>query len=328
MISNWPVAGIAADMLQRTLQTGRLAHAYLFLGPEGAGMLETAVYFAKGILCEQKEGKSPCGECIHCRRVDSGNHPDLVFLEPAGQSIKIQQIRDIQKSFSLKAMESSYKVYVLTRADLLTPEASNALLKFLEEPATPVVAILLANRKASLLPTVISRCQIMPFHRVSAGSVQEALQNEGLSAENARLLSHVKESIDSARKFSEHEKFAEILNLVVQLSEEVKSSRGNPLFLIQDKISKPGWANDEVESFLDCLAWWYRDLLNMTLQLQDRIVYHNQISRVQSQAASYRSDRLVHMVEIVLSAKKRLQSHANQQLVLEQMVLQLQGESS
>lgn len=327
MTVNWPVEGAAAEMLQRTLSNGRLAHAYLFIGPEGSGMLETAIYFAKGILCEQKGVQVPCGACSHCRRVDSGNHPDAVILEPEGSSIKIQQIRDLQKSFALKAMESSYKVYIVTQADLLTPEASNALLKFLEEPSTPVVAVLLANRKSGLLPTVISRCQIIPFDRVSAKLMQDALIREGVPSAHAKLLSYMKESVDSAKQFFAHETFAEILNLVVQLSGEVSSQRGNPLFLIQDKISKPGWTGEDVESFLDCLAWWYRDLLNITLHMQERIVYENQISRIQSQADSYRSENLVQMVQIVLSAKRRLQSHANQQLVLEQMVLQLQEES-
>ncbi|MFC4768518.1 DNA polymerase III subunit delta' [Effusibacillus consociatus] len=322
----WPVAGVPAEMLQNMLATGRLAHSYLFLGPEGSGMKETAVHFAKGILCEQELPERPCGTCINCRRVDSGNHPDLVFLEPDGQTIKIQQIREVQKSFSLKALEASRKVYIVTHAELMTPEAANALLKFLEEPSTPVVAILLANRKSGLMPTVVSRCQIIPFQRISPALIQAALQAEGMPAAKAKLLSYLKESIDSARKFSEYEKFAEIVNLVVQLSEEAASTRGNPLFLIQDKIHKPGWTSEDVESFLDCLAWWYRDLLNAKLDNIDRIVFESQASRIQTQAASYRSEDLVQMVEIVLSTKKRLQSHANQQLALEHMVLQLQGE--
>ncbi|WP_018131802.1 DNA polymerase III subunit delta' [Effusibacillus pohliae] len=326
MSLNWPVAGVPAKMLQNMLTSGRLAHAYLFLGPEGAGMRETALHFAKAILCEQTGERRPCGSCVHCRRVDSGNHPDLAWLEPNGQTIKIQQIRDIQKSFALKSLEAVRKVYIVTHAEQMTPEAANALLKFLEEPSTPVVAILIARQKSSLLPTVISRCQIVPFDRIDPASIQRALQADGVPAGKARLLSYVKESIGSARKFSEHEKFAEIANLVVQLSEEIQSKRGNPLFLIQDKIHKPGWAFDDVGSFLDCLAWWYRDLLNAKLDLTDRIVYESQMSRIQSQAASYRVEDLVQMVEIVLSTKKRLQSHANQQLALEHMVLRLQGE--
>jgi DNA polymerase-3 subunit delta' len=142
----------------------------------------------------------------------------------------------------------------------------------------------------------------------------------------AKLLSHIKESIGSARKFSDGEKFAEIVNLVVQLSEDISSKRGNPLFLIQDKISRPGWTPEDVDSFLDCLAWWYRDLLNAKLDMSSRIVFENLSSRIQTQAASYRSEDLVQMVEVVLSTKIRLQSHVNQQLALEHMVLKLQGE--
>ncbi|GAX88694.1 DNA polymerase III subunit delta' [Effusibacillus lacus] len=326
MSEKWPVEGSAAKMLQNMLSAGRLAHAYLFLGPEDFGMKETAIHFAKGILCESENAVKPCGNCASCRRVDSGNHPDIVWLEPEGQTIKIQQIREVQKTFALKAMEANRKVYIVTRAEQMTTEAANALLKFLEEPPTPVVAILIANRKEGLLPTVVSRCQIIPFHRLPASAIQNALQSEGNSSAKARLLAYVKESIGSARKFSEYEKFAEIVNLVVQLSEEISADRGNPLLTIQDKISKPGWTQEDVDSFLDCLAWWYRDLVNAKLGLTNRIVYENQISRIQSQAATHSLGDLVQMVEIVLSAKRRLLSHANQQLALEHMVLQLQGE--
>lgn len=320
----WPVAGMASNMLERSFRAGRLAHAYLFIGPEGSGKKDTALHFAKMILCESSLDNKPCGECSHCRRIESGNYPDVSVLEPEGQAIKIQQIREIQRSFALKAMESSRKIYIVTKAEQMTQEAANALLKFLEEPATPVVAILLANQKQGLLPTIVSRCQIIPFDRVSPAFIQQQLEAENVPKHKARFLSYVKESLQSAREFSEHERFAEIANLVVQLTEEMNSSRGNPLFLIQEKISKPNWGMDEVESFLDCLAWWYRDVLNVKLGLPERIVYENQLSRIQSQADSVRSENLLQMVDAVLSAKKRLQSHANQQLTLEHMVLKLQ----
>jgi DNA polymerase-3 subunit delta' len=324
MSLTWPVSGMASQMLERSFKADRLAHAYLFIGPEGSGKKDTAVHFAKMILCESSGDNKPCGICSHCRRIESGNYPDLSVLEPEGQTIKIQQIREIQRSFALKAMESTRKIYIVTKAEQMTQEAANALLKFLEEPATPVVAILLASQKQGLLPTIISRCQIIPFDRVSPAFIQQQLEAEGVPAHKARFLSHIKESLQSAREFSGHERFAEIANLVVQLTEEMNSSRGNPLFLIQEKISKPNWGADEVESFLDCLAWWYRDVLNVQMGFAERIVYENQLARIHSQADLARSENLVQKVETVLSAKKRLQSHANQQLALEHMVLKLQ----
>jgi DNA polymerase III subunit delta' len=322
---NWPVAGPAADMLSRSLRTNRLAHAYLFIGPEGSGKRETARYFAKSILCTS-EGDRPCGECSQCRRFESGNHPDVISLEPDGNTIKIAQVRELQHAFSRKSMENATKVYIVEHADKMTVEAANSLLKFLEEPSTPVIAMLLAESRTKLLPTVISRCQTITFAPRSPQVVAEQLQAEGLSASRARFLAYLKQSLGAAREFASGERFAEILSLVVQLSEEIATRRGNPLYTIQEKVIKPGWQGPEIENFLDCLAWWYRDLLQVSLGLASNVASEGQLEKYYAQAAHYRSQQLVNMIEIVLTTKKRLQGNANVQLTLEHMILRLQGE--
>lgn len=321
----WPVPGAVSDMLSRSLKTGRLAHAYLFLGPEGSGKGETARYFAKSILCTSHEER-PCGVCSQCRRFESGNHPDVINLEPDGNAIKIGQVRELQKAFSYKSMETSSKVYIVQGADKMTVEAANSLLKFLEEPSTPVVAILLAESKSKLLPTVISRCQVIAFHRRPTAVVEAQLQELGMAGTRARFLAFMKQSVGAAKEFVASERFAEILSLMVQLSEEITTRRGNPLYTIQEKIIKAGWQNSEIEDFLDCLAWWYRDLLHVSLGMTSTIAADGQLDRYRSQAAQYRSEQLVTMMEIVMMTKKRLQGNANVQLTLEHMVLRLQGE--
>jgi DNA polymerase-3 subunit delta' len=320
----WPVPGAPADILARSLATGRLAHAYLFLGPEGSGQVETARHFAKSILCEH-ERERPCGVCSQCRRFESGNHPDVAWVEPDGNAIKIAQVLELQRAFSRKSMENVTKVYVLKQAEKMTTEAANALLKFLEEPTTKVVAILIAESKSKLLPTVISRCQILTFDRRPVEQVAAQLEAEGIPKSRAKFLAYLKQSVGAAKEFAAGERFAEILSLVVQLTEEVVSRRGNPLFTLQEKVIKPGWSSAEVEGLLDCLAWWYRDLLQVSLGLPSAVAADGHMERYRSQVAQYRSDQWVQMIEIVLTTKKRLQGNANVQLTLEHMVLRLQG---
>jgi DNA polymerase-3 subunit delta' len=322
----WPVPGLAADMLSRSLKSGRLAHAYLFLGPEGSGQAETANYFAQSILCVG-EGERPCGRCNQCRKFASGNHPDVLTLEPDGNAIKIAQIRELQHAFSRKGLEAVRKVYIVHQADKMTVEAANSLLKFLEEPTSPITAILLAESKSKLLPTIVSRCQIIPFQRRSPKEVEQQLIAEGITGSRARFLAYLKQSAPAAKEFASQEKFAEILSLVVQLTEEVTTRRGNPLLTIQERIIKPGWHSAEIEGFLDCLAWWYRDLMHVALGLESTVAAEGQLEKYRTQAATYRSDQLVKLIEIVLTTKKRLQGNANVQLTLEHMVLRLQGVS-
>jgi len=321
----WPVPGPAAEILERSLQGGRLAHAYLFLGAEGSGQVETAQHFAKAVLCASQDER-PCGVCTHCRRFESGNHPDLIVVEPDGNTIKIAQVRELQKAFALKSMENASKVYVLHQADRMTIEAANALLKFLEEPSTPVVAILLAESKSKLLPTVISRCQTVTFPKRPVAQVEAGLVSEGLNESRARFLAHVKQSVPAAKEFADSERFADILTLMVQLSEEVATRKGNPLFTIQEKVIKPGWQAAEIDALLDCLAWWYRDLMHVSLGMESTVAGLAQLERYRAQAAHWRSEQFVNLIEILLATKKRLQGNANVQLALEHMVLQMQGE--
>jgi DNA polymerase-3 subunit delta' len=235
-------------------------------------------------------------------------------------------VRDLQKAFSYKSMETLSKIYIVHHADKMTVEAANSLLKFLEEPSTPVVALLLAESKSKLLPTVISRCQVLGFTPRPTAIVEQQLQDEGMAATRARFLAFMKQSVGAAQEFVSAERFAEILSLMVQLSEEIATRRGNPLYTIQEKVIKAGWQNSEIEDFLDCLAWWYRDLLHVSLGMTSTIAADGQLDRYRSQAAQYRSEQIVTMMEIIMTTKKRLQGNANVQLTLEHMVLRLQGE--
>ncbi|GIM46013.1 DNA polymerase III subunit delta' [Collibacillus ludicampi] len=323
-MGDWPVEGTAAHLLERSWRNGYLMHAYLFLGPEGSGQEETADHFAKMILCTNRDS-APCGHCVHCRRIASGNHPDLIHIEPDGQAIKIGQIRELQRAFSLKSIESLYKVYIVHQADQMTAEAANALLKFLEEPATPVIAILLATNRARILPTILSRCQIVSFDRMPIEGIERQLMRTGVSQEVARMLAKITGSVGTSAEWAGSERFAEVLSLVIQLSEELAFQQGNPLLTIQEKIVKPGWTQQEIDVFLTCLAWWFRDVMFVKLGLSDVLAFATQLERLQSQAAHFQSEAIIHLIDTVLMTKKRLQGHVNQQLALENMVLRLQG---
>lgn len=320
----WPVPGMAATLLQRSWESGRLLHAYIFLGSEGCGQEETALHFAKMIFCQDRH-HPPCGQCRECRRVASGNHPDLLQVAPQGQTLKIDQIRALQQSFSRKSLESSYKVYILHQAERMTTEAANALLKFLEEPASPVIAILLVQQKERLLPTILSRCQVIPFPPLPAALVQERLVAAGIPRETASLLAKIRATSAVEIGVAASPRFAELLHLMIQLSEDLAFAQGQPFLLVQEKIVKPGWTPEEVGVFLTLLAWWFRDLLCVKLGFTQDLVFTAQFERLQSQAALYQSERLERMIDTILLTKKRLQGHGNQQLALENMVLRLQG---
>ena len=166
--------GRPLKILRRALETDRVAHAYLFTGPDGVGKATTARFFAKALLC-LKGADDACGECGACRKFDHGNHPDIIEIAPDDEQIKIDQIREFQNRLAYAPIEGRWRVGILNPANALNVQASNALLKILEEPPEGNVLILLAQNTFSLLPTVVSRCQVLPFMPLRIEQIVEFL---------------------------------------------------------------------------------------------------------------------------------------------------------
>lgn len=153
-----------ADQLRRSLERGRLAHAYLFAGPRGSGKELTARTLAKALNCLEKKHDC-CDRCDSCRRVDEAVHPDVYWVRPESKSrrITVEQVREFERAVNLKPTMARVKVGVIVDADCLGEEASNAFLKTLEEPPPQTVILLLSAQPQRLLPTILSRCLRIPF---------------------------------------------------------------------------------------------------------------------------------------------------------------------
>jgi len=176
----------AVGILRRALGTGRLAHAYLFVGPQGVGKSATAWEFAKALQCRTLVDDS-CDQCQACRKVREGVHPDVILVEAQGAQILVDQIRELQRRLIYRPLEGAHRVVIIQEAQKLNPQASNALLKILEEPPQGTVMVLLANSEASLLPTVVSRCQRLWFGPLETGQISAYLEERvGWDPQEAR----------------------------------------------------------------------------------------------------------------------------------------------
>lgn len=160
------------DFLATALSEGRLSHAYLFLGPPGSGKHEAAEALAKCVVC----ARGGDGTCDECRRVAHRTHPDVRWLRPASASGYLaDQVRDVIEDAGLAPVRAVTKIYVLERAELLRGTAANALLKTLEEPPAHTMFILCGRVADAMLPTIVSRCQQVPFRAPSQSSSLAAL---------------------------------------------------------------------------------------------------------------------------------------------------------
>ncbi|MCL1980181.1 MAG: DNA polymerase III subunit delta' [Proteobacteria bacterium] len=153
----------ALTLLSRALASGRLAHAYLFAGPDGVGKTTVALDMAAMLLCRGPEKGRPCGHCPGCLKYRSGNHPDFMRIRPDGAAIKIDQVRELKKALNFSPFESGTRVVLLEEVQTMRREAGNSLLKVLEEPPPDNLLILTGTDTGTILATIVSRCQVIPF---------------------------------------------------------------------------------------------------------------------------------------------------------------------
>ncbi len=177
------------NYLNNTIEKNKVSHSYLFVGPDGIGKKIFGMELAKRVLCLE-DGKCS-NKCKSCIEFDSQNHPDFKIIEPDGNSLKIEQIRELQKRIQEKPIISNKKIYIIDCADKMTKEAQNCLLKTLEEPPEFAVIILVGSNESLFLDTIKSRCIIIHFNSIENNSLREFLktnfQLEDLSEEILKI---------------------------------------------------------------------------------------------------------------------------------------------
>ncbi|BDG69469.1 DNA polymerase III subunit delta' [Enterococcus innesii] len=291
--------------LKKSIKHGRIAHAYLFEGDKGTGKHELSLWLAKRLFCTDVQEEAPCGKCSNCVRIAQGEHPDVIQIEPDGQMIKVDQIRQLQEEFSKSGFESRLKVFILSQADKMNNSAANSLLKFLEEPVGNFLAILETESLGRILPTIQSRCQIIHFSPLSKEKLQEKLQEEGLSKETSRLLSHLTNSYHKAVEISQDEWFNETKDAVKRWVNYLLKKDPQAFIFVQKKLL--GLAkekNQQSEIFLLLLFYFQEE--------RDRLL-----------AQGLWGKEINRAIEAALQAQKKLQANVSFQGVAEQFSVKI-----
>ncbi|HWP23059.1 MAG TPA: DNA polymerase III subunit delta' [Candidatus Binatia bacterium] len=306
--------------LRASLRSGRLHHAYLFLGPEGVGKRTAALALARAIHCEECRDDY-CGRCVNCLRISDGNHPDLRLIEPLPdkKEITIKQVRELEAELSYRSFTGKRKIAVIDPATLMNTAAQNALLKTLEEPPQDSLIILIASHAGGLLPTVRSRCLRLAFAPVSRGEVAEFLKSQrAVKGEDAEFLAAMSMgSIGAATKMNKEElvekrrRWWEMLGAL--------KDRGYPSAMAAAETLSA----DRVET-LEFLRWaetWYRDRLVHALTGDaEPLVNPDLIEQSEKPSWEDDPDRLLSLISEIGRAGARIQRNLNRRMVLERLL--------
>ncbi len=306
------------DILRRVLTSGRLAHAYLFTGPEGVGKRLMALALVRAIFCSE----GGCGDCVSCRKVDHFNHPDLHLLEPDGNAIKIEQVRTVQREFSYRPLEGSRKVCLVEKAEKMHPAAANALLKTLEEPTGDALFILLSAHPEQVLQTIRSRCQPLPFSRLPGEALKRDLMRRlELDDTEGHLLAALSEGSFKKALGRDRELFLhgrrDFLKAVTALS----PGSILPLFDLARELADN---KEQLPEYLEILQVFYRDvLLVMHGRPEEDLVNVDLLAKVHRSASRETVATVLAKLGAIQTARHHLERNVNRELALDHLLLQL-----
>lgn len=305
------------------LNNGKTSHAYIISGMAGVGKMTIAKAFARALQCENYDGDS-CGKCISCQSFDSGNHPDVFYVMPKKtRALSVDDIREqVIKQSEIKQYKYKYKVFIVDKADTMTPQAQNALLKTLEEPPSYAVILLLAENTASFLPTILSRCVMLKLNPLSSKQVKNYIKlKEGADEKTASLYAeYAQGSVGKALELYSDSSFAEKRENVIK--NIVSASEGDVVSAIN--CAKQFEIYKEDKSFTDIITLFFRDVIVFKTTRDENLVIQKDILEdVKKISRKFKPEQLIKKYEAARDFQKQLKSNASFNLSCEVLMMKI-----
>ena len=328
------------EHMQHVLHTDKVSHAYIISGENGSGKEFIARIFAKALQCQDKKEKGEyleaCNECPSCIKALSDNHPDIITItheKPA--SIGVDDIRlKLRDDVVIKPYESKYKIYIIPEGEKMTPAAQNALLKTLEEPPSYIVIIILTSNINAFLPTIISRCIVLPMKVARDDSIRKYLMEECQVVDYKAMLcaSFARGNVGKALDLASNERFETLKNETIELISKLKNLEIHDIMdrlheILEpvegdEKASKKGIDMGQYEDFMDILIFLFRDMLVYKATENDsHLIFTDKVSYISSVTTNLSYEEIGTIIKDMEIAKSRINSNVNIDLALELMLL-------
>lgn len=314
------------QILKNMIKLDRIGHAYLFSGKKGIGKRLVAIAFSKAINCTQlSEEQDPCNHCLSCQKIEKGLSPDFNMILPIDDTIKIDQIREIKKNIYFKPLENREKIVMIDDADKMTIEASNALLKILEEPPEFAVLILISAFPDALLPTILSRCCHLLFKPLEIEQQREIMMRILPLLPKNQLENILKIFYGSPGKamnyLSNQDKMAFKDYFIERIA---KTKPGEFLeFLFHPEKMIPDITHS-FKDFVDLVILWFHDVFFLQVGMgESHLFFQEEMDKIQEYAQYYSKERVMMILEYFTKIPEELKKHIQPSALLENIFILL-----
>lgn len=304
------------------IKNKHLSHAYLLSGSNGMPLKETALFLAKSILCDNPSPLA-CDNCVTCLRINDGNYPDVMIFDGANNKIKKGDIEKIMTNFDKTSLEDKgIMIYILNLVETMTPVAVNSLLKFLEEPGKNIYAFLTTENESKVLPTILSRTQILRFRSVPKNEILIDAINEGVDLEDVEMLCSFYSDGKSIKEMSESDLYKNVKSALDEQLDALIKSNDEAIYVCERRIIPQIKNNEAARLYIKMLGIVFQDLLN-------KKVNGNIILTTYDNILNELLTRLKHIdrsLFVVMSSISKLDLNINIPLLLDHIIYEITKE--
>lgn len=305
-----------------SIELGKVSHAYILNGEKGSGKKTLAGIVVKSLQCESGD-PDPCGTCKSCLQAESGNQPDIIWVNHEKPNvISVDEIRSqIVNDIDLKPYSSKYKIYIIPDAQMMNPQAQNALLKTLEEPPEYVIIMLLTNNMDKFLPTILSRCIVLNFKPVQPLQMMEYLVTQlGVDQDKARFCTDFAQgNLGKAVRLAISTDYNDIREDSIRLLRRIQDMEMDEVILA---VKNMGKYKLDITDYIDIMTMWFRDILMVKISNSpNKILFKKEFSVMKKQASKASYEGLEQILEAMDKLKVRLEANVNFDIAMELTLL-------
>ena len=316
------------ESLQDAIINDKVGHAYVFTGSEGIGKRTIAKVFSALLLCDSQIGANSCDDCVSCKLFKEGSNPDFITIKPTGNTIGVDEIRNIQADIIIKPVYSKRKVYLIIDADKMTLQAQNCLLKTLEDPPYYGIIILTVTNYYALIETIRSRLLRNSFNRNTDVEVRDLIKSKFniKPSEIDFIIASSNGIIGTALKLAESDEFRKLRDNTIELLFKLEKVNLSEIFSFYEFFEKN---KSDIDDILEIMVTIYRDILVLDeTGNQNMLINCDKIDIINSNAKMFTIRKLLRNISLLVTTRLNLKYNANFQLSMEVMLVKLQEEAA